>query len=124
MGYDVSSIVDEHAQQGVIPSHSYFFGAWVDAGILGALFWAVVFAKIPPFLVRYISVVDPASPVVVYFVVVFVWDIFFSPFNHQARITAAYSLVLVLVMSARLRATASAAPHARPMHPALGEVSR
>ena len=31
------------AESGIIQTHSYFFGAWVSAGILGAVFWGWVF---------------------------------------------------------------------------------
>lgn len=102
-GYDPGTIIKEYERADIIPSHSYLMGAWVDAGMLGALFWAVVFWKIPALLIKWVSVVDPWSPLLIYFLVQFAWAILFSPYGHEARITAPYSIVMILFMTGRIR---------------------
>ena len=44
LGDDVGEEMDLEAfKEGYIPEHSYILGAWVSAGILGAVFWFWVF---------------------------------------------------------------------------------
>ena len=63
LGYKTAwNIADEDLQEGLIPTHSYFFGAWVDGGILGAVFWGWIFVLTAKALLRvYPDTVCPAS---------------------------------------------------------------
>ena len=91
-------ITREELRNGFIPSHSYLFGAWVDAGILGAVFWAWVFVMTARILLR----VHPANtellPVVAFLAFLLLWNIPFSPFGTDGRLTFPYSFVLLMTL--------------------------
>ena len=83
-------------RHGLIPSHSHLFGAWVEAGIAGAIFWIWVLYKIAktfPLLVSLDSKFYPS--LILYHLVGFVWGILFSPFGAEDRVYAALDLVLM-----------------------------
>jgi hypothetical protein len=103
LGYDSSSIIEEYMNQGIIPTHSYIMGAWVDAGVMGALFWAVVFLRIPPLLYRLASVNEPLTPIMSYLCFRLAWDILFSPFGQAARVPTAYTIVAMIFLSRQIR---------------------
>lgn len=80
----------------LIPTHSYIFGAWVEAGIVGALFWVWVLSLPLRVLQRLYHAPDRLAPLVVFFAAGFVWDIFFSPYGAVNRIVGPfYSVVMI-----------------------------
>jgi hypothetical protein len=96
LGYeDEATISRADIEEGLIPSHSYLFGAWVDAGILGALFWAWAISLILRALIR----VYPRSvlllPLMSYAAFSMLWDIPFSPYGATARIIFPYFIIIV-----------------------------
>ena len=88
--------VDEQFGSGLIPSHSHLMGAWVWAGILGALFWAVVFWLVIRAIVQVATRPSYLAPVYMYLLVLFAWDILFSPFGTWRRLTEGALLVIIL----------------------------
>jgi O-antigen ligase len=87
---------EEESFQGLIPAHSHLMGAWVQAGIVGALFWAYIFRLTAKALVR-VAVLRPAlSPVYAFMLVGFLWDILFSPFGSFERFLDALLIVIIL----------------------------
>jgi len=87
---------DPQAATGVISSHSYLFGAWVDAGIAGAIFWAWVFTLEIRAMFALFRTTEPLSPLIAFFVVLLAWDLLFSPYGAQQRLFAAYEIVLAV----------------------------
>ncbi|UCE07545.1 MAG: hypothetical protein JSW07_05790 [bacterium] len=81
---------------GWIPSHSYLLGSWVEAGILGAVFWCWVLIVIVKTLCHQHNIRDPLNPLIAYVGFFFVWDIIFSPFGAEGRLTKAFFLVLLM----------------------------
>jgi hypothetical protein len=81
---------------GLIPSHSHVMGAWVEAGILGALFWMYAFWQAVRALLRVAIVRPPLSPLYTWILVVFLWDVLFSPFGTSRRGTEALVIVLIV----------------------------
>ena len=83
---------NENIASELIPSHSYIFGAWVEAGILGAAFWifSLVFASKALFLV--LDLQHPATPFAAYLFIQFLWAILFSPFGADVRFIVAGQL--------------------------------
>jgi hypothetical protein len=82
--------------EGYIPTHSYIFGAWVSAGILGALFWGSVW-----FLtVRTLARVYPSSvtllPMASFAAFALLWDVLFSPYGAEGRIISPYYIVMLM----------------------------
>ncbi len=80
----------------LIPTHSHVLGAWVEAGIGGALFWLVILGMILATLRRLYASNDPMRPYLVFLMFLFIWDILFSPFGAQRRLTNGFLLVAML----------------------------
>jgi O-antigen ligase len=85
-----SSEARSFMQTEFIPTHSHIFGAWVEAGILGAVFWAYIAFLAVRVLVR---VLRPEwavyRPLVIYLTLTILFDIAFSPFGLERRMTDA-----------------------------------
>jgi len=86
----------DEARAGVIPSHSSLFGAWVSAGIGGAVFWIYLIPQVVKALVKLTSLRITLAPLYVYLLINLFWDIFFSPFNGNHRMIAAFDLVIMI----------------------------
>jgi hypothetical protein len=102
-------------KKGVIPTHSYFFGAWVEGGVAGAVFWGFVMWLVGNILGRLCTIREPLSPLIVYTSVLLGWNILFSPFGGDSRVVAAYTLTLLIfawTVLERRRKTAEAAASA------------
>jgi O-antigen ligase len=80
----------------LIPTHSHLLGAWVEAGVGGALFWFGILAMIAAALRRLYASNDPMRPYLVFLMFLFIWDILFSPFGAQRRLTNGFLLVAML----------------------------
>ena len=101
MGYvDAGDIGLEDLEEGGIPAHSFIFGSWVDAGLLGAVFWVWIFVL----LARAMMHIYPANfvllPVVTLAAFSLFWDLLFSPYGGEMRTISPYFIVLVLSCSA------------------------
>jgi hypothetical protein len=84
---------------GLIPEHSYLFGAWVDAGILGAVFWAWVFLLDAKTLMRVYPPTTMLLPVMSYVGFELLWDIIFSPYGAEVRIIVPFYAVMLMTCS-------------------------
>lgn len=80
-----------------VPAHSYMLGAWVNAGILGFLFWIFTLKKIFYFLRYYLF----DEPKLIYMILLltfsFLWDIFFSPFSD--RLLFIFYILAIIIIS-------------------------
>jgi hypothetical protein len=97
MGYSFADEVStDEMEAGLIPTHSYIFGAWVDAGILGAVFWGWIWVM----TLRILMQVHPSSallmPLLCFAAFSLLWDILFSPYGAEMRIISPYYIVLVI----------------------------
>lgn len=92
LGYPVFPL----AADGLIPTHSFLFGAWVEAGILGAVFWVgVAFIAIRA-LLRLLGRRLAIAPLVIYAGLLLLWNIPFSPYSNLERISVPFAIVLCL----------------------------
>lgn len=78
-----------------IPSHSYFFGAWVDAGILGGVFWLYILSMCLLGAYRLLGVPQLFLPLSIFTILTLVWNTLFSPFGADSRFIAAYHVVVL-----------------------------
>jgi hypothetical protein len=111
----------------LIPTHSHLMGAWVDAGILGAVFWAYILVYVTRALIRVVISRPSLAPVYVYMFMEFIWAIAFSPGGGRTILLESGLLVMatdILETLPRL-ASESQSPGAartsrrlRPGHPA------
>lgn len=97
----------------LIPTHSYILGAWVEAGVLGAVFWAFAFAYVATALFRLLDLQSPATPFVSYLIIQMLWAIPFSPFGAEARFMAAGQIIAAIWVFREHRSLPRPAPFAR-----------
>ncbi len=127
MDYQVENdVTPEELEEGLIPSHSYILGAWVDAGILGALFWGAAGYLVVKRLARVHPPAVSLLPVISFLAISLLWDIMFSPYGSEIRIIAPFYLVAVMSC---LGTTVPAlgreviAKHRGPVNPTLEDAS-
>jgi hypothetical protein len=90
----------------LIPTHSVIFGAWVESGILGAMFWAMILGIVFRVMIRLSVSDDPLMPLITFMGFLMFWDILFSPFGADRRFVLAYFItVMVLAHSALYRSS-------------------
>jgi hypothetical protein len=99
---EMGARITAEQRMGLIPAHSHFFGGWMEAGILGGLFWLVVFyLAIRVLFLGAFKLTSFAQFVVVYVLVTFLWDILFSPYAGERRVTTGFLLLLLCIMTRR-----------------------
>ncbi|MGE5490051.1 MAG: hypothetical protein ACM31P_02065 [Actinomycetota bacterium] len=92
LGYEVHGVLESD----LIPSHSYLMGAWVEAGVVGAVFWSFGLILICRVLFRMRGIDSILAPLVAFEALNFLWAIPFSPFGAEARLHAAFDLALLI----------------------------
>ena len=80
----------------LIPSHSFLLGSWVEAGILGGVFWIYVFAVCGRSLFSLLHIPSWSRPFVAFTVLSLMWDVLFSPFGAHERFSVAAEFCVVL----------------------------
>jgi len=96
VGKTTGPVVDD-----LIPTHSYVVGAWVEAGIVGAIFWLFILFHGIKALRRAMEAIPQLIPIISFLLISFVWAILFSPFGHSGRIIAAFNIVLASFVLAK-----------------------
>jgi hypothetical protein len=89
-------IVGDPYSDGLIPSHSYLFGSWVEAGIFGGIFWIYVMVICGRSLYSLLHIPYWSRPLVAFIVFSLMWDVLFSPFGAQERFTVPAEFCIVL----------------------------
>lgn len=80
----------------LIPTHSYIFGSWVEAGVLGLPIWIWLLTLVAKSLYGILKKNDISSQLVALPVFLLLWDIPFSPFGSTARLTVAAQICIIL----------------------------
>jgi hypothetical protein len=88
--------VDTEEGEFLIPTHSHLLGAWVEAGLLGAIFWAWVLSLPVRFLLSYRGTMDCLTPLMAFFALLLIWDILFSPYGAMQRFLIPYYIVILM----------------------------
>jgi hypothetical protein len=85
-------------QDDLIPSHSHLMGSWVEAGILGGVFW--IWALIVCFRASFamLKLRRPEMTLVAFALINLVWNILFSPFAAYMRFQTAAPLYLAILI--------------------------
>ncbi|MDR3413050.1 MAG: hypothetical protein P4L87_19205 [Formivibrio sp.] len=97
MGYeDAWDMASDTLEEGYIPTHSYLLGAWVDAGIVGALFWGWIFVLTARTLMHVYARTVVLLPVAAFIAFLMLWDTLFSPYGGMARILMPYYLLTLM----------------------------
>ncbi len=91
-----TDLEDQEDSKGMIPAHSHLMSTWVQAGILGAIFWLYILWIVLKGIIRVATLRPPNAPLYAWMLVGFSWDILFSPFGNTARMQEALMLVIIL----------------------------
>jgi O-antigen ligase len=94
LGY--SYIANVAASADPVPSHSFILGAWVEAGILGALFWGWVLVTCVRVLLRLHRFPEAVGALIAFTSLSLLWDVLFSPYGAEGRLSATYYVVVLL----------------------------
>ena len=97
----------------LIPTHSHLFGAWVEGGVLSALFWFYVIFLLARAVMATARDVSLAHPVLVFSLLQLSWAVLFSPYGLSSRALSCFEIVVaatVLRLAARTREPAPAGP--------------
>jgi hypothetical protein len=86
--------VDENSDN-IIPTHSYIMGSWVEAGILGFIFWALILLNLFNFFSSK-KYSFHSSILNIFLFTNLLWDIFFSTLGYHGRILAGFELALLI----------------------------
>ena len=101
----------------LIPSHSHLFGAWVEHGVTGGLFWTWVVYITGKALMGALRKPEPSSGFVAFVAISFLWDIFFSPFGLERRTTVPAWIYLMLLVGDDARAKQASPRRPAPKAP-------
>lgn len=96
----------------LIPTHSFLFGAWVEAGLAGGIFWFWALTLPTRVLIRQLAAKDSHLPLIVFFSLLLIWDILFSPFGATRRFVIPFYLIVMVDILARFNPSTKQAPHA------------
>jgi hypothetical protein len=110
-GEELDADTIEESTADYIPAHSYLMGAWVWAGIFGAVFWIYIFWLVAKGIVVAALRRPPFALLYIYMFGQIAWAILFSPFGVTARIMTAFVLLMVLDVL-KLAPHYQSAPHA------------
>lgn len=80
-----------------IPTHSHFLGTWVEAGVLGTIFWIWCLVLDASLLPRLYLLMDGRIVFVAFAGVAFLWDILLSPFSAERRLFVAFYVIVLLL---------------------------
>jgi len=80
----------------LIPTHSIILGAWVEAGLLGAIVWIWAAFVAMRFLSSAFGKDLKLAPFVVFFAFQFLWDLLFSPYGAVRRFETTFLLVALI----------------------------
>lgn len=94
--------------EGGLPSHSHYFGAWVDGGILASLSWLAVLVISILAIMQGLTWRHPIVPVVLFVASTTIWDVLFSPGPHRMDMALRLTLLtFILTFLANIRSAAA-----------------
>ena len=79
-----------------IPIHSHLFGSWIEAGMMGGVFWAYIMFLVAQSIIKSTTGSSPMRPLYLYAAILLFWDVLFSPFSGFRRLETAFLIVVVL----------------------------
>lgn len=80
-----------------IPTHSHITGAWVQNGILGAIFWCYALFLVVVYVFKYFYIYPKWVAYSINASLSMIWQILFSPFSNRPYL-AAFFVFIILMM--------------------------
>jgi hypothetical protein len=87
----------------LIPAHSHLLGAWVESGIMGAVFWCWALWLTGSALLR-ASGREPLFPFLAFIAMLQLWNVLFSPYGADERFTATYFVYAMILLGLQSKA--------------------
>lgn len=85
-------------ERGLIPTHSHLLGGWVEAGLMGFVFWLIVLRIcLKSVLLNTKFGMTKLYPFVAYCLLTFLWDLPFSPFGLERRLMNPYFIIIAII---------------------------
>lgn len=91
LGYNKS--IEDSA---LIPTHSHLFGAWVNSGFLGAVFWGWILFFLIKSLIQLTRTGKIMQPLLAFFCFGLVWSVLFSPYGAKTRFIETYQIAAIM----------------------------
>jgi hypothetical protein len=92
-GYASNDIAPDDESAG-IPAHSHLTQSWVESGVLGGTFWIFGLVLTSRAIVNLVLRGPQMTPLFVFLLVGFVWDIFYSPMGSFDRLWGAFAFFI------------------------------
>ncbi len=111
LGFEFRIERDDYELGMLIPSHSHLLGAWVEAGVVGAIFWSFALVIAARALFGFLLAGhDRLDPLMAQSVLAIMWSILFSPYGAEERFYTTFLLVFMIwIVQQRSTTTAGAA---------------
>lgn len=81
----------------LIPTHSYLFGSWVEAGLAGGIFWLFMLGY-TVYAVFDASGAEPLLPLFAFLGLMLTWDTLFSPLGTPTRFVAPFFMASMMLL--------------------------
>ena len=81
----------------LIPTDSYVFGSWVEAGIVGGIFW-IFMLGITVYAVSNATGTEPLLPLFAFAGLMLTWDTLFSPLGMPTRFVAPFFMAAMILL--------------------------
>jgi O-antigen ligase len=94
LGYKVNQ---NDKKDDMIPAHSHIFGAWVEGGVAGAVFWSFVLVYAIGSMLK-VSGWEPLLPLFAFAGFMLTWDVLFSPISPESRFVTPYFIVAMIML--------------------------
>lgn len=102
-------------ERDLIPSHSHILGAWVEAGVLGAVFWLYQLLLAGRVVSNVYMVREALMPLIVFVGFMLIWDVLFSPYGAERRLVIPL-YIIVMIFTLNLLEAARQLPVNRRRH--------
>ena len=80
---------------GRVPQHSMFFGSWLEAGIIGVIFWLTILLFLLREFTKFVFMRSRLSYITFYLLISTFWNLFFSPLGAGSRLFLAIAITCV-----------------------------
>ncbi|WP_042699080.1 O-antigen ligase family protein [Azospirillum sp. B506] len=85
-------------ERDLIPTHSHLMGAWVEGGILSALFWFYVLFLLARTILALVHNRSLADPIVILTLIMLGWAVPFSPYGLSNRVMSSFAIAVAATM--------------------------
>jgi hypothetical protein len=90
------ALVGVEEQKGLVPAHSHITGGWLEAGILGGIFWIIALWRAMRLVIREDTVLfRRLAPLMTFLLMRFAWDVLFSPYGGAGRLWSGFMLAWI-----------------------------